>query len=64
LAAKRQVVWKLALIKKSEVKKSEVKKLEVKKLEVKKLEVKKYHNPCTAWRQRFSPYLKGTVNGK
>jgi hypothetical protein len=20
-----------------------------------------YHNPCTAWRQRLSPYLKGTV---
>jgi hypothetical protein len=23
-----------------------------------------YHNPCTAWRQCLSPYLKGTVNGK
>jgi len=21
------------------------------------------HNPCTAWRQHLSPYLKGTVNG-
>jgi hypothetical protein len=20
-----------------------------------------YHNPCTAWRQHLSPYLKGTV---
>jgi hypothetical protein len=23
--------------------------------------VKEYHNPCTAWRQCLSPYLKGTV---
>jgi hypothetical protein len=23
--------------------------------------MEKYHNPCTAWRQRLSPYLKGTV---
>jgi hypothetical protein len=26
--------------------------------------VEEYHNPCAAWRQRLSPYLKGTVNGK
>jgi len=27
----------------------------------KKWRSQKYHNPCTAWRQRLSPYLKGTV---
>jgi hypothetical protein len=43
------------------VKKSEVKKSEVKKSEVKKSEVEEYHNPCAAWRQRLSPYFKGTV---
>ncbi len=29
--------------------------------EVGKSEVEEYHNPCTAWRQHLSPYLKGTV---
>ncbi|MBZ4657430.1 MAG: hypothetical protein PWQ81_733 [Bacteroidota bacterium] len=31
------------------------------KEEVKKSEMKKYHNPCAAWRQHLSPYLKGTA---
>jgi hypothetical protein len=29
--------------------------------EEKKSEVEEYHTPCTAWRQRLSPYLKRTV---
>ena len=33
------------------------------KEEEKKLEVEEYHNPCAAWRQHLSPYLKGTVQG-
>jgi hypothetical protein len=31
------------------------------KKEMKKSEMKEYHNPCTARRQRLSPYFKETV---